>query len=184
MTPGQTRMPVHQQHPPCKSCSVEKAPNSQHTLFCILIKHTCWAKQTFLDWIILPVLTKTGKFCAVSPGTQLSSRAQSTPTLQLAPAWCSALMGTADHRGTQGEQQKAHPTASTANNPRGNSILISELGEQSHGDVEELGLPLCTEEGGRSWQNPAAVAHSSCQPNPDSSKSWHKPIPFLVFILI
>lgn len=72
------------------------------------------------------------------------SRAQSTPSLQPAPAWCSAVMGT-DGDSLDRQQITGELRENSKNTPRGNSTLISELGEQSHRDVKDLGLSLCTE---------------------------------------
>lgn len=156
----------------------DSTQHNQNVLICILGKQISWAKQTFLDWIVLPGLINTGRLCAFWPDTE--HRQPQLGALQ----WRGQPRHAAEPRGTQGEQQNTHPTASTANNPLRK--------QHPHFWAEGMKPQRCS----RAWTGtllrgerqeltkPAAVAHSSCQPNPDSCKSWHKPVPFLDFILI
>lgn len=162
-----------------------KHPTQPNTLMRILIKHTCWAKQTFLDWIILPVLINTSNFSAISPGTQLSSRAQSTPTLQPAPAWGTAVMGTAwigsRPQGNSGRTAKCSSHSKQPPEKTASSFLSWGNGATEMLKNLDWHFAQRREAGADKTQQLCLTARQS---KPDSSKSWHKPIPFLVFILI
>lgn len=127
------------------------------------------ARLTFLDWMILPVLINTGRVWAVSAGTQLPAGHRHTrpaPSSAVTPgSWCPD--------GDSPDRQRSHRNSGTTAQGPTNSFHSKAPTEEpapsflSWGNgaqrLKEHGLPLCTEERGRSWQKPAAVTYKLSQ---------------------
>lgn len=135
-----------------------------------------WANVSRLNY--LSCFDKSRQVPCSSTWHTALQQSQGTSTLQPAPArrsavtpgslpWVLADGNSLDRQQITEDLEQNSPMLSQQlpqqTTPKGNSILMSELGERSHRGAKELGVPLCTEERGRSWENPAAVAHMPSQ---------------------
>lgn len=159
---------MHQQHPPCKSSCVEKAPSTTKTC-----SSASWPKSQ--SQAKVSRLNDPSCFDKYRQGLGSFSFQQGTgtPAQLRAVQWPLApdvLMGTArtgsDHTGTQGQQHKAQPTASTAKHPQRNQHPHFWAGGMEHRGLKNMGCHFAQRReagAGRSQQLWLTSCHSTAQ---------------------